>query len=43
VTVTLGRYRRQEEIAAGIAFLAREEAALITGHNLVVGGGRAML
>jgi NAD(P)-dependent dehydrogenase (short-subunit alcohol dehydrogenase family) len=41
-TVPLGRYGEAEEIAAGIVFLASDEASFITGHNLVIGGGRAM-
>jgi NAD(P)-dependent dehydrogenase (short-subunit alcohol dehydrogenase family) len=42
-TVPLGRYGTPDEIAAGIVFLTRDEAAFITGHNLVISGGRAMV
>lgn len=39
--IPLGRYGQPEEIAAGIAFLASDDASFITGHNLVISGGRA--
>ncbi|PZO77512.1 MAG: short-chain dehydrogenase [Mesorhizobium amorphae] len=40
--VPLGRYGQPSDIAAGIAFLASDDASYITGHNLVISGGRAM-
>lgn len=39
--IPLGRYGQPEEIASGIAFLASDDASFITGHNLVISGGRA--
>lgn len=38
-TVPLGRIGTPEEIAAGAAFLASDDARYITGHTLVVDGG----
>ncbi len=35
----MGRLGRAEEIAAAYAYLASDDAAYITGHNLVVDGG----
>jgi len=37
--VPMGRLGRAEEIAAAFAYLASDDAAYITGHNLVVDGG----
>ena len=37
--VPLARYGRPEEIAAGILFLASDEASYITGAELVIDGG----
>jgi NAD(P)-dependent dehydrogenase (short-subunit alcohol dehydrogenase family) len=39
--IPLGRYGQPEEIASGIAFLGSDDASFITGHNLVISGGRA--
>jgi NAD(P)-dependent dehydrogenase (short-subunit alcohol dehydrogenase family) len=38
-TIPLGRMGTPEEIAAGAAFLASDDARYITGHTLVVDGG----
>jgi 3-oxoacyl-[acyl-carrier protein] reductase len=40
--VPLGRFGKDEEIAAAIVFLASEEAGYITGHVLDVNGGMYM-
>ena len=37
--VPLGRLASAEDIANAFAFLASDEAAYITGHNLIVDGG----
>jgi NAD(P)-dependent dehydrogenase (short-subunit alcohol dehydrogenase family) len=39
-TIPVGRFGQPGEIAAGVAFLLSDEAAYITGANLVVDGGR---
>jgi NAD(P)-dependent dehydrogenase (short-subunit alcohol dehydrogenase family) len=39
-TIPLGRFGLPEDIAAAVAFLLSDEAAYITGANLVVDGGR---
>lgn len=39
--IPLGRYGQPDEIAAGIAFLASDDASFVTGQNLVISGGRA--
>ncbi len=38
-TIPLGRMGTPEEIAAGAAFLASDDARYVTGHTLVVDGG----
>lgn len=38
----LRRLSRPEDVANAVAFLASDEAAYITGENLLVGGGKAM-
>lgn len=42
-TVPMGHYGEPEDIASGIAYLASDEANFVTGHNLVISGGRAMI
>jgi len=38
-TTALGRYARPEEIAAGVAFLARPDSTYVTGTALNIDGG----
>jgi acetoacetyl-CoA reductase len=40
--IPVGRLARPEEIAAGVAFLAGNESAFITGTNLDINGGQYM-
>ena len=42
-SVPLGVYGEPEDIAAGVAYLASDEARFVTGHNLVISGGRGMV
>ena len=42
-SVPLGRQGRPEEIASVVAFLASEDASLVTGHALVADGGLTAL
>ena len=39
-TIPMGRFGQPGDIAAAVAFLLSDEAAYITGANLVVDGGR---
>ncbi len=39
-TIPVGRLGRAEEIAACVAFLAREDAAFITGATVTANGGQ---
>jgi 3-oxoacyl-[acyl-carrier protein] reductase len=39
--IPLGRLNRPEDVAAAIVYLACDDAAMVTGHNLVVSGGAA--
>jgi 3-oxoacyl-[acyl-carrier protein] reductase len=38
--IPMRRFARAREVGSAVAFLAAEDAAYITGHTLVVGGGR---
>jgi NAD(P)-dependent dehydrogenase (short-subunit alcohol dehydrogenase family) len=40
-TTALGRYARPEEIAAGVAFLARPDSTYVTGTVLNLDGGHS--
>jgi 3-oxoacyl-[acyl-carrier protein] reductase len=37
--IPLGRLNKPEDVAAAILYLSCDEAAMVTGHNLVVSGG----
>ena len=41
--VPAGRFGIPEDVAAGVVFLASDEAAYVTGHTLHVNGGMAMI
>ena len=38
----LGRYGKPEEIAWGIIYLLSDASSWITGHSLVIDGGRTL-
>jgi 3-oxoacyl-[acyl-carrier protein] reductase len=40
--IPMGRYGQPEDIAAAVAYLASDDAGFVTGHNLVVSGGRGL-
>ncbi len=42
-TIPLGDYGTPEDVAAGAAYLASDDGRFVTGHNLVVSGGRGMV
>jgi NAD(P)-dependent dehydrogenase (short-subunit alcohol dehydrogenase family) len=37
--IPLGRYGRPEEVALAVLYLASDEAAFVTGSELVIDGG----
>jgi NAD(P)-dependent dehydrogenase (short-subunit alcohol dehydrogenase family) len=37
--IPLGRLNRPADVAAGVLFLCSSDAAMVTGHNLVIDGG----
>lgn len=41
-SIPLGRFGAVEDVAAGVVYLASEEAAYVTGHTLSINGGMAM-
>lgn len=41
-TIPMGGYGAPEDIAAGASYLASEDGRFVTGHNLVIGGGRGI-
>ena len=43
VNVPAGRLGRGDEIAAGVLYLASEEAEYVTGQTLHINGGMAMI
>lgn len=40
--IPMGRYGHPEDVASAVAYLASDDAAFVTGHNLVVSGGRGL-
>jgi NAD(P)-dependent dehydrogenase (short-subunit alcohol dehydrogenase family) len=41
-TIPLGRFAQPEDIAKVVLFLASDEAAYVTGHNIVIDGGQTL-
>ncbi len=41
--VPIGRFGMPDDVAAGVVYLASEEAAYVTGHTLHINGGMAMI
>ncbi|MDM0084725.1 SDR family oxidoreductase [Variovorax sp. J31P179] len=41
-TIPLGEFGRPDDIAAGVAFLASDDARFVVGHNLLINGGRSI-
>jgi NAD(P)-dependent dehydrogenase (short-subunit alcohol dehydrogenase family) len=41
-TIPLGRFAQPEDIAKVVLFLASDEAAYVTGHNVVIDGGQTL-
>jgi NAD(P)-dependent dehydrogenase (short-subunit alcohol dehydrogenase family) len=41
--IPMGRFGKAEEVASAIAFLASDDASFITGHTLLVDGGRMVM
>jgi NAD(P)-dependent dehydrogenase (short-subunit alcohol dehydrogenase family) len=41
--IPLGDYGAPEDIAAGVCYLAADDGRFITGHNLIISGGRGMV
>ena len=37
--IPLGRYGEADEVASGVLYLASDEAAFVTGSELVIDGG----
>jgi NAD(P)-dependent dehydrogenase (short-subunit alcohol dehydrogenase family) len=37
--IPLGRYGKPEDVACGVLYLASDEAAFVTGSELVIDGG----